>query len=381
MPARTLTDSEVRGLQAEKEQRLVVYDAKARGLCLRVTAGTKSWSFVYRPRGRSQQRRYTIGDYPAWPLSAAREKALALRRLVQDGGDPVADARTRREALTVGDMIKRFITSAKNSGRLRSWRTYQDLLNRDIVPTIGERKAGEVSRAEVAKVLDKVAARAPVVGNRVQRTLSSVYSWAVSEGLVETNPVRGLKLRHVEVAKDRVLTDAEIVRFWAASADMPAAYQHAFRLILLTGQRPGEVAGITATEVDAHNGLWRLSATRTKNKQPHAIPLVGEALDIVRKLVAVPSNGPLLRTPRGGRAITAQDAAKAFERLREGKVFDEGKVTPHDLRRAAATILARLEVDRMTIAFVLNHASTTKASVTGSTYDRHDYIPRSAARS
>lgn len=97
LPARVLTDVEVRGLKAEPEQRLVVYDAKARGLCLRVTPRTKSWSFIYRPKGGVKQRRYTIGDYPAWSLSAARDKALALRRTVQDGGDPVADAKTRRE--------------------------------------------------------------------------------------------------------------------------------------------------------------------------------------------------------------------------------------------------------------------------------------------
>jgi hypothetical protein len=167
LPARVLTDAEVRGLRAEGDQRLGIYDAKARGLCLRVTARTKSWSFVYRPHGSSQQRRYTIGDYPAWSLSAARDKALTLRRQVQDGGDPVVEVKTRNEALTVVSMIERFLDRAKH--RLRSWRTYEDLLNRDIVPTIGARRAGDVTRAEVANVLDKVAARAPVVANQRQR--------------------------------------------------------------------------------------------------------------------------------------------------------------------------------------------------------------------
>jgi hypothetical protein len=89
---------EVRALKAGPDERLVVYHAKARGLCLRVTARTKSWSFIYRPKGGAKQRRYTIGDYPAWTLLAAREKALALRRTVQDGGDPVLQMKVRREA-------------------------------------------------------------------------------------------------------------------------------------------------------------------------------------------------------------------------------------------------------------------------------------------
>jgi integrase len=364
----------VRSLRADGAERLVVYDAKARGLCIRVTARTKSWSFVYRARGSSRQRRYTIGDYPAWSLSAAREKALALRRMVQDGGDPVAHEKTRREALTVAGMIERFVAKAK--GRLRSWRTYEDLLKRDVVPVLGERRAGDVTRGEVAGMLDKIALRAPVVANRVQNTLSSVYSWAVSEGLVDNNPVRGLRKRHQEVAKDRVLSDEEIRRFWVAVAAMPPTYRDALRLILLTAQRPGEVAGITSEEVEASAGLWTLPAERTKNKRQHVVPLVGEAAAIVERLVELSPKGLLIRTPRRGGALTSQDIAKAFERLRDSGIFEGGHVTAHDLRRTAATILGRLEIDRMTIAHVLNHASTTKATVTGSVYDRHDYVPQ-----
>jgi integrase len=369
MPARALTDVEVRSLKAEPDQRLVVYDEKARGLCLRVTARTKSWSFIYRPKGRAQQKRYTIGDYPAWTLSAARDKALALRRAVQDGGDPVADGKIRREALTVAGMVERFVSKSKN--RLRSWETYESLLKRDVIPVMGDRRAGNVSRAEVANMLDKIAERAPVVANRVQNTLSSVYSWAVSEGLVLVNPVRGLRKRHDEVAKERVLSDAEIRTLWQATEVMAPAYRDVLRLILLTGQRPGEVAGIQGSEVDLERALWTLPPERVKNKRRHIVPLVGEALSIVRQRREGIGPGPLIATPRG-HTPTSQDVAKAFERLRQDGVF-EMPATPHDLRRTAATLLGRLEIDQMTIARVLNHASTTKATVTGSTYDRHTY--------
>src|SRR4051812_27651583 len=165
MPAHALTDAEVRGLKASPGQRLVFYDAKARGLCLRVTARTKSWSFIYRPSGSQRQRRYTIGDYPAWSLSSAREKALRLRHAVQDGRDPVGDRKQRREALTVTAMIDRFIAKAKRN--LRSWRAYEGLLRRDVIPAIGHRPAGEVTRAEIANILDGILARAPSVANGV----------------------------------------------------------------------------------------------------------------------------------------------------------------------------------------------------------------------
>jgi integrase len=142
----------------------------------------------------------------------------------------------------------------------------------------------------------------------------------------------------------------------------------------LTGQRPGECAGIRAEEVDLARELWVLPAERVKNKRRHIVPLVGEAMAIVARWAESAKPGPIMLTPRGKEA-NGQDVAKAFERLRNDGVF-ETPATPHDLRRTAATLMGRLDIDQMTIARVLNHASTTKATVTGSTYDRHTYEPQ-----
>ncbi len=372
MPAKTLTDVEVRSLRATADQRLELFDAKARGLCLRVTSGKKTWSFVYRAKGSLRLRRYTIGDYPAWSLSKAREKALALRQQVQDGSDPVVETKLRRDALTVAGLVDRFIEKYAKA-RLRSWKDYNAVLQRDLVPALGERPAREVTRTEVADLLDRVAVRAPVLANRLQNTISSVFSWALSEGLVTTNPVTGLRKRTQETPKERVLSDKEIQRFWQATEGASAAFRDTLRLILLTGQRPGECAGVRAEEVDLAASLWTIPASRTKNKIEHTIPLVGQALEIVQRLAESRESGPLIVTPRG-KELTSQNLAKAMEALREG-VFSE-TVTPHDLRRTAATLLGRLDIDQMTIARVLNHASTTKATVTGSVYDRHSYVPQ-----
>jgi integrase len=101
--------------------------------------------------------------------------------------------------------------------------------------------------------------------------------------------------------------------------------------------------------------------------------LVGQALEIVTRLMESRSAGALIVTPRG-KELTSQNLAKAMEALRDG-LFSE-IVTPHDLRRTAATVMGRLNIDQMLIGRVLNHASTTKATVTGSVYDRHSYIPQ-----
>jgi len=371
LAARALTDIEVKSLKSEGGKRAIVYDAKARGLCLRVSGETRSWSFVYRPKGSSKQKRYTIGDYPAWSLRDAREKAWKLRQRVQDGGDPVLEEKTRRDALTVAGLIERFMENYARA-KLRSADEYLQLLQKDVIPKLGDRRAGEVSRPEVGVLLDDIAKRAPTVSNRVLNVLSSVYSWAVSEGLVAENPVRGLKKRTLEVPKDRFLDDEEIRTLWHAADGAGAGYRDAIRLILLTGQRPGECAGIRREEVDLARAVWTLPPERTKNKRPHSIPLVGAAFEIVKRLCEGTKGGPMLATPRG-KEPTSQDLAKAFERLRP---VLKSPATAHDLRRTAATILERLEIDRMTVAHILNHASTTRATVTGSTYSQHDYMPQ-----
>lgn len=370
MSGKALTDVEVRGLKAEPGQRLVIYDSKARGLCLRVSPSSKSWSFIYRPKGEVKQKRYTIGDYPAWPLSAAREKALALRRRVQDGGDPVLEAKVRRDALTFEKLVERYMAS--HGKKLRSAREYQQLLDRDVMPKMRERRVDEISRPEVGILLDDVAKRAPVVANRVMSVMSSVFSWAVSEGLAQSNPVTGLKKRGTEKPKERHLDDEEIRALWSGLETTAPLYKDIIRLILLLGARPGEVAGMRREEIDLDKALWRIPAERVKTKTAHVLPLVGEALAIVTRLCEGKRAGHLFSTTKG-KAPTSQDLAKAFERTRG--VLKES-ATPHDLRRTAATVMSRLDIDRLTIAYVLNHGSTIRATVTGSTYDKHDFLPQ-----
>lgn len=370
MAGKALTDVEVRALKAEAGQRLVVRDGKVPGLTLRVSPTSKAWSFVYRARGEARQRRYSIGTYPAWSVAAARDKALALKKRVQDGGDPVIEEKIRREALTFSKLVERYM--ANHGKKIRSAAEYQQLLDKDVIPRIGERRVDEITRPEVGALLDDVAKRAPIVANRVMSVISSVFGWAVSEGLAMDNPARGLKKRGTEKARARHLDNEEVGALWTGLSETAPRYADLVRLVLLLGARPGEVAGMTREEIDLGNALWRLPAERVKTKTAHTLPLVGEALAIVTRLCEGKRAGHLFSTTKG-KAPTSQDLAKAFERTRG--VLKES-ATPHDLRRTAATIMSRLEIDRLTIAYVLNHQSTVKATVTGSTYDRHDFLPQ-----
>ncbi len=372
MPAQKLTDRTVKSLVATDGKRVEIMDEEASGLCLRVTPnGVRSWSFLFRPRGSPTKKRYGIGDYPAWSLKDAREEALRLRRAVQEGRDPVVDRKRAADELTLAKVLERFVAGARKRG-LRSADDYDALLKRRVVPKLGGRKASDIQRADVANLLDEIAVEAPVTANRVQAVLSSAFTWAMNDGLVPANPILRLSKRTKEEAKERVLTADEIRNLWLALDEMAPAYRDTLRLILLTGQRPGECAGITAEEIDLEKALWIIPAARAKNKRLHAVPLVGEALTIVKGLAHGRKRGPLIVTPRGAE-LTPQNLAKAFERIPEGTLDTDA--TPHDLRRTAATLLAGMGIDRLHVAAVLNHASTTKATVTGAVYDQHSYLP------
>jgi integrase len=306
-------------------------------------------------------------------VAAARDKALALRKAVQDLGDPAREFIEQKQALTVKELIARYIEQYARP-HLKSWKAYQDSLNRDVGGSIlADRKARAVHRADVADLLNKLAGRSGVVANRTQAMLSSVFSWAVSEGLVDANPVKGLSKRTDEGPRERTLSDEEIRRCVPVFRRMGQPYGVAFLIVLLTGCRPGEAAGIQGSEIDLKAGVWTVPKERSKNKSAHAVPLVGEAGDFIRALAKGGGQGPLLSKPRGG-VPSPQDLSQAFQRLPAGVL--DGHATPHDLRRTAATILERLEINRLYVGAVLNHKSTVKAGMTGGVYSQHDFLPQ-----
>jgi integrase len=373
MAAVSLTDVAVRSATCETGTRRQIFDAKVSGLCLRVSAGgLKTWSFIYRPRNGGAQRRLTIGTYPAWSLADAREKALSLKKAVQDNQDPARERKAERASLTVAGLIDRYIEKRARV-HLKSWQAYEASLKRDVAPILGDRKATAIVRTDVADLLDQLSAKSGTVSNRTHAMLSAMFSWAVSEGLVETNPVAGLKKRAEEKAKDRTLTDDEIRQLIPALDAMGEPYGTAFLIVLYTGCRPGEAAGIEGREIDAKAATWTIAAARSKNKRPHVIPLVGAGGDIIRGLAAKGTTAALLAKPRGG-TPNAQDLSQAFHRLPNGTLASHA--TPHDLRRTAATILERLEIDRLHVAAVLNHHSVVKGGITGSVYSQHDFLPQ-----
>lgn len=405
MPVVKLTSALVSSLKDGEQVEL--WDLLETGLCLRVrsTVAAATWSFRYRPKSGEGYARVTLGKLKDISLADARVKANALRTAVNQGTDPGKVKRTTRAAAKVAMRFDALAEAyLENYAKLHkaSWRQDEILLKRPRAAW-KSRRPEELTRADIATLLHEIGASAPVSANRTRSVLVRLFGWAVEVGLLKATPIAGLRKIAREAPKERVMTDAEIGVFWralAAADNITADVADALRLILLTGQRPGEIAGIEQIElVDIDKpaeARVEIPAQRMKGRRPHLVPLAPMARSIVlaalkrretegeevavlasryydRASLARHSLSHALR--RLIPALNAEDNAPPDE-VKAAASLKADPPTPHDFRRTVASSLARLGVDGDTRRMLLAHAAT---DVHGQVYDRHQRLPERRA--
>ena len=193
MATMVLTEAFLRAVKPG-ENRAEYWDAKVSGLCLRITPnGVRSWTFRYRPKGSTSFKRLALGYYPDVGLALARERTEAQRVSVAGGGDPQGELRFHKEksarALTFDALADAYIERYAKVHK-SSWRQDELLLAAHVRPSWGERKAGKITRADAAALLDEIARRAPTSANRTQSILSKIFNWAIESGHLEFKPRR-----------------------------------------------------------------------------------------------------------------------------------------------------------------------------------------------
>lgn len=394
MANRRLTDAYIQSLSSTG-RRYEVQDAAAPGLRLRVSeAGKKTWCYVYRHAGRL--RRMTLGHYPSMKLAKARVAAGAAWAARSEGvePDPAAVKLARRQAAatdwTVEDLAREYVERHAKT-RKKTWREDERMLQKDVVPSLGQLRAKDVKRGNVRDLLDTVAARGPVAANRTLEILRKAYNWAIEHELggIEINPCWRLSRPAPERRRERVLTDAEIRWLWAAldrdrvthqgrkaspADDLPVDWPSrpvrlALQLALVTAQRRGEIAEATQAEFDLRGGWWTIPGERTKNGLAHRVPLTPLAKRIVKELCELASDSAyLLPSPRGEDGPIGPGALSTAAARVRSKMGGE-RWTVHDLRRTAASRMASAGVSRIVIGKVLNHVEREITAV----YDRHGY--------
>jgi len=340
------------------------FDAKTKGLNLRVTPTVRTWFLVFTSPKDGKRARVKLGSYPATSLARARTLAIEAQGKVEAGEDPRGSTKAKMPdgPMTVGALVEAYIAKKK---LIKTCRELGRRLRTGVVPVIGTVKLADLHRRDVHRVLDPILERgAPVASAKAFGDLRAMLRWAVERGYIDHDPMLGMKMKKAK-PRERFLTEDEIATLWKA---WPTALQAdvvlALKLALVTGQRIGEVTGITMDELDLPKGTWNLPASRTKNGSAHTVPLSDMALDLIAEA---------RKTEIGGRLFDLNTQRLAnFLAQRRGRLPIQDW-SAHDLRRSVCTHLATLGVSPLIIGAVVNHRSQTKGGVTLGVYVQYDY--------
>ena len=377
-----LTEMAVSKIAPEAGRRLEVFDALTPGLALRVTeGGRKSWSVMYRVAGRGDGgnrgalRRMTLGAYPLIDLKAAREKARAAIDLADRGDDPTDKRRDemRQKGVRVFEVICARFIELHAKAHTKKWRDTERLLNTYVVPAWRGKLIDTIDRAAAHELLDEISmGHGTGAAREVRKHVTKLFNWAVDRGLLTASPVAGMRRPELGYApRERVLSMDELKAVWKAADKVGYPFGPMVQLLVLTAQRRAEVANISRDWLMLDQTTFEVPAAMYKTDRPQVVPLSVPALAIVEALPKWNSGDFLLSTTAGKRPVSGFSKAKArLDQLSEVEGW-----TLHDLRRSAATHMARLGVPQEHIERVLGHAIEGVAG----TYNRYSYLPEKRA--
>lgn len=391
MPKKALTDVVCKKLKPPDTGQLDVFDKGYPGLALRISYGGKrTWVYFCRPNGKLT--RHVLGVYPAVGLAAARDAWRTAREHVQAGlmppqapeppkalpepkaAKPDAAAPGKDEESDNSDdpnAVKNVVAEwlRRDQAGNASYDEVKRTIDHDVLPKWKGRLITAIGKRDVLDVLDTVCDRGKVSHARhVHAYVQRLMNWCVERDILTANPIMGLPKPGETVERERALSDSEIVAFWRACKAIGYPFGPIGQGLLLTAARRSEIGELRWDELDPKDACIRLPGARTKNDEPHTIPLTPLAWRILH-------DGPRIRgcpfvfSKTGKTPVSGWSKMKAMLD-REMRINEPWRV--HDLRRTAATGLERLGVPLQHTEAVLNHVSGSKAGIVG-IYQRHKY--------
>jgi len=391
-----LTAKTIEALKAPPDKAQAdVFDTVMGGFGVRVSkGGTKTYFVFVRIHGkltRLSVGRAKIGSGSGLTLADARAKAGEWAEVATTGGDPrqirVAEGEAEQETNrnTFGAVAEQFLDRyVAHQCRPATAKEYRRALMGADVAVWRDRPLADITRRDVHDLLDALVDRgADTMANRTLAYLKRFFGWAAERGLIEVVPTDRVKPPARNVRRDRWLDDAEIADVWAGCEALEYPFGELFRVMLLTGQREGEVAGMRWSEFRDIQGPapeWHLPSTRTKNGLPHVVPLAPVVVDILGEVPRI-GGSPFVWTTTGRTSVTGFSRGKArldtaiSERREMGGRGAMPAFVLHDLRRTMSTHMHdKLGILPHVVEATINHISGAKAGVAG-TYNWAAYMP------
>ena len=383
-----------------------LWDDTLKGFGVMVTdKGVRSYLVQYRIGGRgAPTRRVTIGKHGSpWTPKKARDRAAELLEQVRRKEDPFDSAKAKvaadraaklkdaasaavAERLGFSTFAVRFVDRYAKVNQPKSWKETEGIINRDLVPKFGSTPLTEIEDADIVELIETLGERGPSAALKGYKALRQIFGYAVDKERrylpAAKNPMAGIRPPAKMGKRERTLTDDELRLVWQAAGGLGWPFGAIVRLLILTGQRRDEVAGLLWAEIDQSKRQWLLPGARSKNGLPNLIPLAAPAMAIVADLPFIKSDAGFVFTTTGETAVSGFSKVKArldasmLDLLRNeageagASPDDIAKLsvapwTLHDLRRTLATGCQRLGFPVEVTEAVINHVSGTRAGIVG----------------
>lgn len=362
---------------------------EGQGLTLRVLpSGVKTWWYLYTINGK--RRKMNLGSYPHVSLEEARRKHREAVNQVEDSVDPqypVQEAEPKSEPLTVAALAEKWTKWSAQHHTKRWANTLGLALKKDVLPIYGARLASDIRRRDAVAILEGKAATAPGQATNLHKALRGMYQYAVERELVEYNPFSEIRAARTipamkQTARERILSDEEIEFIWKAIDEGGGtdSTRRALKVMLLTGQRNGEVCGMHRREIQIgidkprcqecrRCGWWTIPKERRQGNKggEHRVFLSPQVLELIGDW-----RGYIFPGDTDSAAILPNSINYHVRRGVTAKGKEEyyglPRWTPHDLRRTCATGVRRLGATRDAMDMILGHRV---GGVTG-VYDRYE---------
>jgi len=346
-----LTDISIRTLKSPDRGAAVFYDDSLTGFGIRVSeGGTKSFVLTH---GRRRQRE-TIGRVGVISLQDARSEAK--RRLAE-----YTLGREKPRSIGWADAVEKYLSEVEETRKRRTHEDYEYFLGRYV--RYGDMRLSDVSPHDIRCTMERLA-DTPAVKHRTYTILRAFLRWAHRQHYLDRDPMERMQAPPASTPRDRILSNDELKRVWCAAGD--DSYGRIVKLLVLTGQRRGEITGLTGGMVGAD--AITFPSDYTKNGRQHVLPLGST----VKEILGRPRSPEALYFPARGRKTPFNGFSKAKAQLDERCGFSDWTV--HDLRRTFASGLARLSVPLPVIERLLNHISGSFGGIVG-VYQRYDFMP------
>ena len=285
--------------------------------------GKKAFFYVYKIAGK--RKRITLGHYPLIDVEQARAKAMELAERIADGADPAAEESVfGSSSMSFADLARRFLFEAQLSQKTLS--EYQRIVDRELLPLFADRLPQTISNSELIRLRDQLAnvRSREVMAKRVVMLASRVFNFGIKIGVLTDNPAKGVEVHHEHTPREYAMSFDELHQLWRVLADEDLLIQTAFRVMILTAQRPGVVLKMRWS--DLNFDCWNIP----DSKSNQSIYLCDQAVDAIKRLRPINGSKDYVFSNRKDQPL--RYLTRASKRLND-RLSLASPFTPSDLRR------------------------------------------------